>query len=411
MMGSSIGWPILCCQVFLADHPSPRVTGLVASAIFEYVMRLSSRQPDGGQLIEISDNRSSRRGPGSMQPILLDPGLPRDDGISISRGALMSAQDDAVLDQAAALLRQGELVVVPTETVYGLGADAENPSAVAKIFALKGRPSSRPLIVHIHDAEQLDRWAREIPDYARALAAAFWPGPLSLVLKRDPRVPDAVTGGQDTVALRVPAHPLTRELLARFSGGIAAPSANRYGHISPTTPDHVREEFGAETPFVLDGGPAAGGIESTIVGCLEEGPRILRPGLVSAAAIADATGLPVIETPGGDPLPRTAGQDISHYAPRTPALLVARADRSDPVARVGYLGFQPPAIPVARDIRLPGDPAAAARVLYAALRELDAAGLDLILVQRPPPGVEWAAVRDRLERATAQHTAAPIAGE
>ena len=314
----------------------------------------------------------------------------------------MPTQDDAALDQAIALLRQGELVVLPTETVYGLGADAENPAAVAKIFALKGRPSSRPLIVHIHAADQLDRWAREIPDYARALAAAFWPGPLTLVLKRDPRVPDAVTGGQDTVALRVPAHPLTHALLARFGGGIAAPSANRYGHISPTTPDHVREEFGAETPFLLDGGAATGGIESTIVGCLEASPRILRPGLVSATAITAATGLEVARAPGAHAQPRTAGQDVSHYAPHTPALLVARADRPAPAARVGYLGFDAPAIPVARDLRLPDEPTAAARVLYSSLRELDAAGLDLILVQRPPPGPEWAGVRDRLERATAR---------
>jgi L-threonylcarbamoyladenylate synthase len=314
----------------------------------------------------------------------------------------MATQDDMALDQAISRLREGELVVVPTETVYGLGADAENPAAVAKIFALKGRPSSRPLIVHIHDAGQLDHWAREVPDYARALAAAFWPGPLSLVLKRDPRVPDAVTGGQDTVALRVPAHPLTRALIARFGGGIAAPSANRYGHISPTTPAHVRDEFGSDTPFLLDGGPTTGGIESTIVGCLEACPHILRPGLVSAAAIATATGLPMLEAPGGAQQPRTAGQDISHYAPRTPARLVERADRPVAAARVGYLGFDLPAIPVARDIRLPADPAAVARMLYAALRDLDAAGLDLILVQRPPQGPEWAGVRDRLERATAR---------
>jgi L-threonylcarbamoyladenylate synthase len=165
----------------------------------------------------------------------------------------------------------------------------------------------------------------------------------------------------------------------------------------------VRAEFGAETPFLLDGGPAQGGIESTIVGCLEAGPRVLRPGLVSAAAITAATGLAVLEAPGEAPQPRTAGQDVSHYAPRTPALLVERADRHDSAARVGYLGFDAPAIPVARDLRLPAEPTAAARVLYASLRELDEAGLDLILVQRPPAGPEWAGVRDRLERATAAY--------
>jgi L-threonylcarbamoyladenylate synthase len=317
----------------------------------------------------------------------------------------MKDQDDTALNEAVARLRRGELVVVPTETVYGLAADADNPAAVAKIFALKGRPPDRPLIVHIHDAGQLDRWAREVPDYARALAGAFWPGPLSLVLKRDRRVPDAVTGGQDTVALRVPAHPLTRALLARLGGGIAAPSANRYGRISPTTPAHVRDEFGADTPFLLDGGPASRGIESTIVACLEAQPLILRPGPVSADDLAAATGLAMRASQAPDSHLRTAGQDTSHYAPRTPALLVESAAWSGPAARIGYLGFTPPAIAVARDVRLPSEPDAAAQRLYAALRELDAAGLDVLLVQAPPPGPEWAGVRDRLRRATARSTA------
>lgn len=302
--------------------------------------------------------------------------------------------------EALARLRRGELVVLPTETVYGLGADAENPAAVAKIFALKGRPPSRPLIVHIHGATLLEHWAREIPGYARTLAETFWPGPLSLILKRSARVPDAVTGGQDTVALRVPAHPVTRELLERFGGGIAAPSANRYGRISPTTAAHVREEFGAQTPFLLDGGPANGGIESTIVACLEESPRILRPGLVTAGEIAAATGLPVTETLAGEEKIRTAGQDISHYAPRTPALLV-KHEWPDENARIGWLGFEPPAIPVQLDLRLPAEPAAAARMLYAALRRLDNAGLDILLIQAPPEGEEWTGVRDRIQRATA----------
>jgi L-threonylcarbamoyladenylate synthase len=316
----------------------------------------------------------------------------------------MATHNDAALGTAVALLRQGELVVVPTETVYGLAADAENPAAVAKIFVLKGRPANRPLIVHIHDAGQLDRWARGIPACARALAEAFWPGPLSLVLRRDARVPDVVTGGQDTVALRVPAHPLTAALLARFGGGIAAPSANRYGHISPTTPQHVRDEFGADTPYLLDGGPASGGIESTIVSCLEDRPRILRPGLISAADIAAVTGLTVGGMPTAGRQPRTAGQDVSHYAPRTPTRLVDSGEPAQPRARVGYLGFGPPERPVACDLRLPADPAGAARRVYGALRELDAAGLDLILVQPPPAGPEWDGVRDRLQRASARPT-------
>lgn len=304
------------------------------------------------------------------------------------------------MEEALARLGRGELIVLPTETVYGLGADAENPAAVAKIFALKGRPTSRPLIVHIQGTTYLEHWAREIPAYARALAEAFWPGPLSLILKRSAHVPDVVTGGQDTVALRVPAHPVARELLERYGGGVAAPSANRYGRISPTTAAHVREEFGAQTPFLLDGGPANGGIESTIVACLEESPRILRPGLVSARKIAVVTGLPVIETVTDHEKVRTAGQDLSHYAPRTPARLVEH-EWPDENARIGYLGFEPPAIPVQFDLRLPTQPAAAARMLYAALRQLDNAGLDILLIQVPPKGEEWTGVRDRIQRATA----------
>lgn len=313
--------------------------------------------------------------------------------------------DDVIteeLEEALIRLRAGELVVIPTETVYGLAADAENPDAVARIFALKGRPATRPLIVHIASAQALHRWARNIPDYAWKLARAFWPGPLSLVLQRSTRVPDAVTGGQDTVALRVPAHPLTRRLLEAFDGGLAAPSANRYGRISPTTVEHVRAEFGERTPYVLDGGPCEGGIESTIVGCLESTPRILRPGLVSAAEVERVTGLPVSQQQGTASV-RTAGQDVSHYAPNTPTVLV---DRLKPWSwpdvagrRAGFLGFARPNVPVDVDARLPADPDAAARRLYAELRSLDEAGLDLILLEAPPPGSEWDGIRDRLQRA------------
>lgn len=318
---------------------------------------------------------------------------------------MTSDQSDAALDEALVRLRAGELVVIPTETVYGLAADAENPGAVAKIFALKGRPPTRPLIVHIAAAEQLDQWAREVPGYARALAGACWPGPLSLVLRRSARVSDAVTGGQDTVALRVPAHPLTRRLLERFGGGLAAPSANRYGRVSPTTPEHVRAQFGDATPYILDGGPCRGGIESTIVGCLDASPRILRPGLVTAADITRITGLPVAEQRQATATLRTAGQDASHYAPSTPTVLVDAADAGSwPDAgerRVGFLGFGPPAIAVAVDVRLPRDPEAAAQRLYAELHRLDAAGLDLILLEAPPPGQQWDGIRDRLRRAAA----------
>ena len=324
-----------------------------------------------------------------------------------------------LLAEAITRLRAGELVVIPTETVYGLAADAENAKAVAAIFALKGRPASRPLIVHIASAELLDAWAREVPDYAGALAQALWPGPLTLVLPRASRVPDVVTGGQDTVALRVPAHPLALALLERFGGGLAAPSANPYGHISPTEPAHVRAGFGAATPLLLEGGPCTGGIESTIVSCLGPLPRILRPGLVTAAQIAAITGLEVLEQADtvADPQPsmdfeavRTAGQDRVHYAPRTRALLVGRAElahwRSEAGERVGFLGFAPAAFAAALALRLPSDPAAAAQQLYGALHRLDRAGLDLLVIEAPPAGAAWAGVRDRLLRATAGSRAA-----
>ena len=317
-----------------------------------------------------------------------------------------SVDADAALEPALARLRAGGLVVMPTETVYGLAANAEDPAAVAGIFALKGRPSSRPLIVHIPRPDDLDAWSLDAPDYARALAAQFWPGPLSLVLRRSPRVPDAVTGGQDTVALRVPAHPVARRLLEAFGGGLAAPSANRYGRISPTTPDHVRAQFGADTPLILDGGACRGGIESTIVGCTGATPEILRPGLVTADQISAATGLPVAERQAAQAGLRTAGQDESHYAPATPTRDLDRVTASsateDHQGRAGFLGFGPPPPSVTVSVRLPRDPAAAARELYAGLHRLDAAGLDVILLEPPPAGSEWDGVRDRMRRAGAR---------
>ncbi|MBP6626671.1 MAG: threonylcarbamoyl-AMP synthase, partial [Arenimonas sp.] len=189
------------------------------------------------------------------------------------------------LDEALAALRRGEAIGLPTETVYGLAADASRPDAVRRIFALKGRPADHPLIVHIAGADQIERWARDVPEAARTLAAAFWPGPLTLILRKRDDVPEEVTGGQDTVGLRCPAHPLALALLQAFGGGLAAPSANRFGHVSPTTAAHVREEFGAEVPVVLDGGDCVVGIESTIVDLSGGTPRILRPGRITHAQI------------------------------------------------------------------------------------------------------------------------------
>ncbi len=323
----------------------------------------------------------------------------------------MRVAQDTELALALDLLRAGELVAFPTETVYGLGADASNPSAVAKIFAAKGRPADHPLIVHLAGADSLDDWSREVPDEARRLAAAFWPGPLTLILKRSARVPDAVTGGQDTVGLRVPDHPLALALLSAFEGGIAAPSANRFGRISPTTAAHVRAELGAAVSLVLDGGPCAVGIESTIVDLSRGAARVLRPGAIGAADIAGVLGTGTAQGSAcfqpAQP-PRVSGAMAAHYAPSSPLRLVAAVDLAAAV-RAALAEGRDVAV-IARTLRAfaaaglrwhaaPLDAAGYARELYATLRLLDAAGADLILVEAPPPEAAWQAVADRLQRA------------
>jgi L-threonylcarbamoyladenylate synthase len=255
----------------------------------------------------------------------------------------------------------------------------------------------------VADAAGLDAWARDVPSEARALAARFWPGPLTLVLPRASHVPDAVTAGLDTVGLRVPSHPLALEVLARFGGGVAAPSANRYGRISPTTPQHVLSQFGPDTPLLLDGGACEVGIESTIVACMPDELRVLRTGSISLASLEEAAGSSIALETEATELLRAPGQDLTHYAPATPTSLVPRADletwRAAHQGCLGFLGFAPPGFDVARDLRLSPEPTAAARELYAALHALDAAGLDAILVEEPPDDPAWLAVRDRLRRA------------
>lgn len=302
----------------------------------------------------------------------------------------------ADIDTAVAALRRGEAIGLPTETVYGLAADAANPDAVRRIFALKGRPADHPLIVHLPAADSIGDWARDLPDAARELARRFWPGPLTLILKRQPRVPDEVTGGQDTVGLRVPAHPVAQAVLQSFGGGLAAPSANRFGRISPTRAEHVREEFGDAVPVVLDGGECEVGIESTIVDLSGRTPRILRPGMIGRAAIEAVIG-PLGEN-GGD-APRASGTLEKHYAPRTPLRLVARdelaADRDSHVLALDTLPRG------SHGLALPAHPDGYAHGLYAALRELDASGAARLLVERPPDDPRWLAVHDRLRRAAA----------
>ena len=315
---------------------------------------------------------------------------------------------DSEIERAVAVLRTGGLVAFPTETVYGLGADASNPAAVQEIFTAKGRPANHPVIVHVADAVQMANWARQIPEAAQKLAKKFWPGPLTIILQRAGKVNDIVTGGQDTVALRVPSHPVAQQLLRRFGGGIAAPSANRFGRVSATTAEHVRREFGNAVECVLDGGEADVGLESTIVDLSGTAPRLLRPGWISARAIEEALGQ-YLATPDAA-APRAPGTLATHYAPQTPLMLVEEGLSVELAAglvrqgkRVALLAFSDKRRLVEGLTWLAASPgvAAYAHELYANLRALDEAGCDAILVERPPQGPEWAAINDRLARAAA----------
>ena len=317
------------------------------------------------------------------------------------------------IDRAVEVLRGGGLVAFPTETVYGLGADASNAGAVSQIFVIKGRPATHPVIVHLADAVQVANWAREVPDAARKLARSFWPGPLTVIVRRAHGVNDAVTGGQDTVALRVPSHPVAQQLLARFGGGIAAPSANRYGRVSATTAAHVRREFGAAVPCVLDGGETDVGIESTIVDVSGADAVLLRPGWITAARIETALGAPL--SAASPDSPRAPGTLAAHYAPQTPLML---AERDHALELAAGLAGQGKRIAVlarsTQQLQMPGlawvaapqDAAGYAHALYASLRRLDDLECNTIIVERPPLSPEWAAINDRLTRA-ASGTPAP----
>ncbi|MEO8849904.1 MAG: L-threonylcarbamoyladenylate synthase [Casimicrobiaceae bacterium] len=319
--------------------------------------------------------------------------------------------DDVSLADAARRLRAGQLVAFPTETVYGLGADADNARAVQRIYTAKGRPASHPLIVHMADASQAAHWSREIAPGAMRLAQAFWPGPLTLILPRAAHVNDVVTGGQDSVGLRVPSHPVAQRLLAAFADlgghGIAAPSANRFGHVSATSAQHVADDFGTAVSLIIDGGPADFGIESTIVAFTGERPVLLRPGAIDAAAIARVLGFEAAVP--DDRAPRASGTLASHYAPTTRARLVAPdlllAELAQHLARDELVAV------LARTVRkpedfdaywraAPDDSEGYARELYAALRALDAAHADSLLIEDVPDTTPWQAVRDRLTRAT-----------
>jgi L-threonylcarbamoyladenylate synthase len=311
--------------------------------------------------------------------------------------------------RAVAVLRAGGLVALPTETVYGLGADAARDDAVARIFTAKGRPSGHPLIVHLAAGTPLDGWAIDVPDVAHVLAAQAWPGPLTMILRRGPRVARATTGGADTVGLRVPAHPVAQALLAAFGGGVAAPSANRFGAVSPTTAAHVVADLGAAVDYVLDGGPCAVGVESTIVDLSRGRPVLLRPGGMARAALEAIVG-PLAEADAA--APAAPGTLASHYAPRARVIAVAPGDVPATVAvaqragrvavlapRAAFAGWPGLAAMGAVAHPLPDDDAGMARALYGALRDLDEAGVDVVIAALPPAVGLGEAVVDRLRRA------------
>jgi L-threonylcarbamoyladenylate synthase len=324
---------------------------------------------------------------------------------------IADGNDTAAIQRAAALLAEGELVGFPTETVYGLGARADDDAAVAKIFAAKGRPPDHPLIVHVADVAAARAFASDWPASAQRLAEAFWPGPLTVIVPRRAGVATASAAGQDSVGLRCPAHPVARALLQAAAAlgvaGVSAPSANRFGRISPTSAAHVHEEFG-DALAILDGGDCDMGIESAIVDCTRGAPALLRPGVLTRAAIEAALGAALRDR--GTDAPRASGTLEAHYAPRAKlrlmppdqlrtALQVLPKSRVNPVAVYFRTVTPGPAPRAAR--AMPDNPIAAAHELFAALRELDASGASLIWVETPPDAPAWEGVRDRLQRAAA----------
>ena len=309
--------------------------------------------------------------------------------------SFISKCDATVIHSAAQALDAGHLIAFPTETVYGLGADATNPDAVKRIYEVKGRPADHPLIVHISAIDQMAQWAIDIPEFAITLARDFWPGPMTLVLKRSAKAKDFITGGQETVALRVPAHPIALSLLQEFKEGIAAPSANRFGSVSPTTAEAVEEElkeYLSPQDLILDGGQCLVGLESTIIDCTKETPFILRPGAITAEMIEESTGL--ITLINKDNQIRVSGSLDSHYSPKAKVVLDAIAEPGDGL-------IAPDQIPTPEGVIRLASPRSVegyARDLYAALRLADTKNLDVVVVLQPGGDGLAEAIRDRLAR-------------
>jgi L-threonylcarbamoyladenylate synthase len=286
---------------------------------------------------------------------------------------------------AAEIIRRGGLVAFPTETVYGLGANALDAAAVSRIYEAKGRPASSPLIVHVADREMARSIAADWPPLADKLADRFWPGPLTLIVKKSSAIPDIVTAGLDSVGIRMPEHPVALELIRQAGVPIAAPSANRFMQLSPTTAEHVRSGLGDRVDLVLDGGPTAVGIESTVLSLVRQPPAVLRLGMISLAELQEATGVQ-FQLPETAPSNESPGLHARHYAPRTPFYLLGDGQ----------------ALPSGRGkiLNLPSDPALCAATLYSTLHAADREGWDWLAVQNLPESAEWAAIRDRLQRAS-----------
>ncbi len=304
------------------------------------------------------------------------------------------------IQQAVAILRSGGLVAFPTETVYGLGADANNAEAVAKVFAAKGRPHDHPLIVHIASVAHLSDWAAEVPETALKLAKAFWPGPLTMVFRKKAQVLSCVTGGQETVAIRVPAHEMASALLQAFGGGLVAPSANQFTHVSPTSAAAVNEELAGKVDLVLEGGECRVGVESTIVDMTSDVPVVLRPGMITVDQIQQVLGQPVLRLQPKSDI-RVPGQHIVHYAPRTKTVVMASHVLHQMQGNVAFMVLSD-FVSTNKVVKMSSSPDEYARELYRVLRELDKLGFEKIVVEAVPSGIAWDAIRDRLKKASGE---------
>ncbi len=314
------------------------------------------------------------------------------------------------IHHAVKLLKAGGLVAFPTETVYGLGADASNDNAIHKVFQAKNRPFNHPLIVHLAEINQLPDWADTIPAPAFALADAFWPGPLTLILKKKSSVLESLTGGQDTIGLRIPCHPIAQALLQTFRKGIAAPSANQFTHVSPTTAEAVKEELDGKIDLILEGGPCAVGLESTILDLSKDEPIILRPGMITAHALEKVLRTPVFMANQKNHITRAPGHHPLHYAPLTqttlletaeiPSFLQTLATHEFPIALITYHDLDTPHHPLIHCIKMPKNAALYAHDLYKTLRLLDHQHFKHIFIEAVPHEAEWDAIRDRISKAT-----------